>query len=267
MTQITVACIQMDISLCSKDENLHKAISMAEQAISKGAELLVLPELFSTGFCYDDMEASAETITGLTVSMLQDLSRKHDCVIVTSILEKELSPDRNASVGSYYNLGICIESGEIMGTYRKTHPFKREKQYFSSGDNISPCRLSKHDIIIGLEICYELRFPEVARKLSLSGSDILITVAQFPKPRYNVWRTLAMARAIENQIPHIACNRSGESGETAFFGGSMIVDASGQILQEAGEGECILLHVIDTAETSKIREEITVFKDRREDIY
>ena len=267
MTQITVACIQMDVSLCSKDENLHKAVSMAEQAISKGAKLLVLPELFSTGFCYDDMEASAETITGLTVSVLQDLSRKHDCVIVTSILEKELSQDRGASAGRYYNLGIYIESGEITGTYRKTHPFKRERQYFSSGDNISPCRLRSHDLIIGLEICYELRFPEVARKLSLCGSDILITIAQFPKPRHHVWRTLAIARAIENQIPHIACNRTGESGETSFFGGSMVVDASGQTLQEAGEDECILLHVIDTAETSKIREEITVFKDRREDIY
>jgi predicted amidohydrolase len=260
MTQITVACIQMDVRLCHTGENLLKAVSMAEQAISEGARLIILPEVFSTGFCYERMEASAETITGQTVSTLLDLSLKHDCVIVTSIIEK-------GSAGRYHNLGLCIESGEITGKYRKTHPFKRERQYFSPGDEISPIRLRNHDLVIGLEICYELRFPEVARRLSLSGSDILITIAEFPNPRHNIWRTLAMARAIENQIPHIACNRTGESGETSFFGGSVIVSASGEILQEAGEEECILLQVIDTGETADVRDAITVFQDRREDLY
>jgi predicted amidohydrolase len=260
MTQITVACIQMDVRLCHTEENLLKAVSMAEQAISEGARLIILPEVFSTGFCYERMEASAQTITGQVVSTLLDFSLNHDCVIVTSIIEKGFT-------GRYHNLGLCIESGEITGTYRKTHPFKRERQYFSAGDEISPIRLRNHDLVIGLEICYELRFPEVARKLSLSGSDILITIAEFPNPRHNIWRTLALARAIENQIPHIACNRTGESGETSFFGGSVIVSASGEILQEAGEEECILLQVIDTGETAEVRDAITVFQDRREDIY
>jgi len=267
MTQITVACIQMDVRLCHTEENLLKAISMAEQAISEGARLIILPEVFSTGFCYEEMETSAQTITGQTVSTLLDLSRKHDCVIVTSIIEKEFPQNRKGFTGRYHNLGLCIESGEITGTYRKTHPFKRERQYFSAGDEISPIRLRNHDLVIGLEICYELRFPEVARRLSLSGSDILITIAEFPNPRHNIWRTLAVARAIENQIPHIACNRTGESGETSFFGGSVVVSASGEILQEAGEEECILLQVIDTGETAEVRDAITVFKDRRENIY
>lgn len=200
MTRITVACVQMDVSLCNKKENLEKALFMAEQAISKGAGLIVLPEVFSTGFCYDDIEVSAETITGPTVSKLLALSEEHDCVIVASIIEKQPHTSGNLSGERYYNLGLCIESGEIRGTYRKTHPFSRERQYFSAGDDISPIRLRNHDLVIGLEICYELRFPEVARRLCLSGSDILITVAQFPKPRHHIWRTLAIARSIENQI-------------------------------------------------------------------
>jgi predicted amidohydrolase len=267
MTQITVACVQMDVCLCHKEENLLKAVSMAERAISKGAQLIVLPEVFSTGFCYEGMEDSAETIKGPTVSKLLDFSLRHDCVIVTSIIEKESPQSKKGLTGRYYNLGLCIESGEIAGTYRKTHPFKKECQYFSAGEDISPIRLRNHDLLIGLEICYELRFPEVARKLSLSGSDILITVAEFPNPRHPVWRTLALARAMENQIPHIACNRTGESGESSFFGGSVIVSASGEIMQEAGVDECILMHVLDTEETAKTREAITVFLDRRQDIY
>lgn len=257
----------MDISLCHKNENLIKALQMAEQAVLDGAELVVLPEVFSTGFCYDNMEASAEAIAGPTVSSLLAFSGRHDCVIVTSIIERQLPGDGDLPGARYYNLGLCLESGEIRGTYRKTHPFSRERQYFSPGDSISPIRLRKRDLVIGLEICYELRFPEVARKLCLSGSDILITVAEFPNPRQHVWRTLALARSVENQIPHIACNRTGASGDTSFFGGSLIVDASGVIVQEAGEGECILLHDIDTAGTAKVRESITVFKDRRGDLY
>lgn len=267
MKQIRVACVQMDISLCHKGENLEKALQMAEQAVLQGAELVVLPEVFSTGFCYDSMEASAETITGPTVSALLAFSGKHDCVMVASVIEKMLPASGDMSEAEYYNLGICIESGEIRGTYRKTHPFNRERQYFSPGDSISPIRLRKRDLIIGLEICYELRFPEVSRKLCLAGSDILITVAEFPNPRQHVWRTLAMARSVENQVPHIACNRTGVSGDTSFFGGSLIVDASGAIMQEAGEEECVLVHDIDTAGTAKVRESITVFKDRREDLY
>jgi predicted amidohydrolase len=267
MTQIRVACIQMDVSLCHKGKNLEKALEMAEQAVQEGAELVVLPEVFSTGFCYDNMEASAEAVTGPTVSALLAFSSKHDCIVVASLIERGLCDDGNLSGTVYYNLGLCLESGEIRGTYRKTHPFSRERHYFSPGDSISPIRLRKRDLIIGLEICYELRFPEVARKLCLAGSDILITVAEFPDPRQHVWRTLSMARSMENQIPHIACNRTGVSGDTSFFGGSLIVDASGAIMREAGEEECILVHDIDTAWTVKVRESITVFKDRRGDLY
>ncbi|MCQ6962003.1 nitrilase-related carbon-nitrogen hydrolase [Methanolobus chelungpuianus] len=267
MTQIRVACIQMDVRLCHKGKNLEKALQMAEQAVLEGAELVVLPEVFSTGFCYGSMETSAETVTGPTISALLAFSGKHDCVMVTSIIERVLPASEDLRGTGYYNLGLCIESGEICGTYRKTHPFSRERQYFSPGDSISPIRLRKRDLIIGLEICYELRFPEVARRLCLAGSDILITVAEFPNPRQHVWRTLAVARSVENQIPHIACNRTGVSGDASFFGGSLIVDASGAITQEAGEEECVLVHDIDTAGTVKVRESITVFKDRREDLY
>lgn len=236
---------------------------MIRQSLSEGAEVIVLPEVFSTGFCYDRMSDSSERPDGPTFKLLSDITIESQCVIVSSIIEKDSSKEG----GRYFNLGFCMENGEITGTYRKTHPFNREKQYFTPGNLISPIRLQSKDLTIGLEICYELRFPEVARKLSLLGADILITVAEFPKPRREIWQTLVRARAIENQIPHIACNRTGSDPDSCFFGSSMIVDASGAVKKEAGEEESILIYDIDTAETSRVRESITVFKDRRTDLY
>ncbi|TGC09641.1 nitrilase-related carbon-nitrogen hydrolase [Methanolobus halotolerans] len=263
MTKVRIACIQTDICLCRKEKNIEKALSMIGRAVSEGAEIIVLPEVFSTGFCYEHMSDSSEARDGPTLELLSDLSRTNGCIIVSSVIESESSEEGT----KYFNLGFCIEAGVITGTYRKTHPFNKEKQYFTPGNVISPIKLQSKDITIGLQICYELRFPEVARKLSLMGADILVTIAEFPKPRRELWQTLVRARAIENQMPHVACNRTGSDPDTSFFGTSMIVDASGEIKVKAGEEESILIYDVDTAETSGVREVITVLKDRRADLY
>ncbi len=263
MTEVRIACIQTDICLCQKEKNIEKAISMIDNALSEGAEIIVLPEVFSTGFCYDDMPGSAEYEGGSTLRKLSELTRDKGCIIISSIIEK-ISSDKGEK---YFNLGFCIDNGVITGTYRKTHPFQKEKQYFSPGDSILPIKLQSKELTIGLQICYELRFPEVSRKLSLMGSDMLVTVAEFPKPRSDLWQTLVRARAIENQIPHIACNRTGSDPDKSFFGSSMIVDASGELVRKAGEEESILVYDIDTEKTSDVRKAITALDDRRPDLY
>ncbi|MBP1909254.1 nitrilase-related carbon-nitrogen hydrolase [Methanolobus bombayensis] len=260
---IKVACIQMGISDCDKKANITKALAMAKEALSRGAEILVFPEVFSTGFCYDNMELAGEDENGETVREMCDFSKEHKCVMIFSIIEKQVS-----STGpDYFNLGFCMENGSVEGIYRKTHPFKKEKQYFSAGDSLFPIVLEKRGITIGLQICYEIRFPEVSRKLALMGSDILVTIAEFPSPRGHIWRTLAIARAIENQIPHIACNRVGSSSDSSFFGGSLVVGPSGNVIEEAGDNESIIISTLDLGATGKIRNEIPVFEDRRTDLY
>ncbi len=113
---------------------------------------------------------------------------------------------------------------------------------------------------VGLQICYDLRFPEVARGLALQGADFLVTVAQFPTSRVAQWRALNLARAIENQIPHLACN-------WANGGGSLIINALGMVEAEAGAGETIIWGDIDLAERDNVRREIPCFADRRPEIY
>ena len=263
MNTVKAACIQMDILHCEKEVNISKALLMAREALAKGADILVFPEVFSTGFCYEDMRNSAEPENGETVRKMCDFSREHQCILIFSLIEKK---DIESGF-NYYNLGLCIEDGEIAGTYRKTHPFKREKQYFSSGAEIHPIRLLKREITVGLQICYEIRFPEVARKLVLEGSDILVTIAEFPSPRGHIWKSLAIARSIENQIPHIACNRVGDDPYSSFFGGSIIIDAQGEVKTEACAMESVILAQIEFENTRKIRATIPVLEDRRPDLY
>lgn len=278
-----VACVQMDVLHCRKQKNLEKALYMAHEAVRKGAELVVFPEVFSTGFCYDSFDHAAETLPSPVLENLACFSEANDCVILGSIIEKVVSegvsrsgkpPDSEnpAPLGSgnsmlYYNLGFCFESGTLAGTYRKTHPFKGESRYFSTGNSIEPIALKKKNLKIGFQICYELRFPEVARKLSLAGSDLLVTTAAFPNPRSEHWSILAKARAIENLIPHIACNRTGSAPDCTYFGNSMIIDAWGEVKANAGDRERVIVCDLDLSAKDEIRKFIPVFEDRRTELY
>jgi len=260
---IKIAAIQIDICHCNKHKNIEKALRFSEEAVSKGADIIILPEVFSTGFCYEDLEKASESSPYPTIEELAAFSKKNKCIMIGSIIEKHSSENRE----TYTNLGFCLEDGELVGTYTKTHPFGKEKRYFTSGDTIEPIHLKGRDLTIGLQICYEIRFPEIARKLCLSGADILITIAEFPNPREQQWRTLATARAIENQIFHIACNRSGSDPNSTFFGGTMIIDSLGNIMSGAKDEECVIIAEIDTSLMRKTRKSIPIFDDRRPELY
>lgn len=289
-----VACIQMDVLHCKKQENLERALCMALEAVEKGAELIVFPEVFTTGFCFEDFDHAAESLPSPVLENLACFSEANDCILLGSVIQKgsgkndaeKESTDKNSIIKKensfprkekkvpengdftlYYNFGFCFESGTLAGTYCKTHPFKKENKYFSKGNSIEPIALKKRNLKIGFEICYEIRFPEVARKLALAGSDILVTTAAFPNPRSEHWKILAKARAIENQIPHIACNRTGPAPDCSYFGHSMIIDAWGEVKADAGSKECIIVHDLDLSGKEEIRKSIPVFEDRRTELY
>lgn len=270
MTTIKVSCVQMNITQCSKEENIEKALLMTKDAIASGARIIVLPEVFSTGFCYKGLGSVAETSPSKrveeypTIERLLQFSIVHDCVLIGSVIEKRMEePD----LIRYHNLGFCIESGDLAGTYRKTHLYGLEKKHFSRGENIAPIRLERHGITVGLQICFDLRFPEISRKLALAGADILVTVGGFADPKAGQWKALAASRAIENQIPHIACNRVGTAPFASYFGNSMIINAWGNMKAEAEGNECIIIGEIDMDETKRIRGKVSLLDDRQLDLY
>jgi predicted amidohydrolase len=222
---------------------------MAGSALAKGAEILVFPELFLTGFCYEPALPSPSTVQDLSpyasLDIFQVLAEENDCLIIGSLRSGR------------QNLGFCLDQSGLQ-LRPKIHPFGGEKEHFDGGDQISP--LATRWGLVGLEICYDLRFPEVARSLALQGADFLVTVAQFPALRREQWRTLARARAIENQMPHLACN-------WASGGGSLIIDARGRVLAEAGFEEAVILADIDLADRDLFRREVSCFADRRPEVY
>jgi len=263
------ACIQMNISLCSKQENLERALSLAEEAVSKEAELLVYPEVFSTGFCYDRIGEVAETATGPTLEALCDFSKEHGCILAGSIIEqreKETIGEEKPSP-SQFNLGFCIESGKLVGMHRKTQLYGLEKEYFALGDRIHPIRVQKHGLSIGLMVCNELRYPEVARKLALEGADLLVSAAEIPDFYLYPWRIMSLSRAVENQLLHVACNRVGKDRYSKYPGSSFIADGWGRVLAEAGKEECVLIGEIDLEEAKEIRQTGSILEDRRPDLY
>lgn len=237
------ACLQLRVDLCQREDNAGRALALARSAIEKGAEILVFPELFLTGFCYNPSAQDSPPFHSL--DPLMALAKEQSCLIIGSI------------ISGRYNLGFSLD-GEEMHLRPKIHPFDLEKSHFEGGDFIAPI-ITKFGSI-GLEICYDLRFPEVARSLALQGADVLITVGEFPAARLAHWHALCIARAIENQIPHIACNWS-------QAGGSVIIDARGNVLAEAGQDEETIIGEIDLKQRDKFRQEVTCFADRRPEIY
>jgi predicted amidohydrolase len=237
------ACIQQQIESCKNDGNLARAVQMAGSALDEGAQILVYPELFLTGFCYGPILKEDQIFSEL--DPFRELVEAHKCLIIGSLRSGRK------------NLGFCLDLGGLE-LRPKIHPFGMEKLHFDGGDFISP--VATNFGRVGLQICYDLRFPEVARSLALQGADFLVTVAQFPSSRLAQWRALNLARAIENQIPHLACN-------WANAGGSLIINAQGLVEAEAGAGETIIWGDIDLAERDNVRREIPCFADRRPEIY
>jgi predicted amidohydrolase len=241
------ACLQLFVKPCQPDDNLSRALHLAGVALKQGAQILVFPELFITGFCYEPAPQSAaqDLPPYPRLDSLRAFAVEHNCLFIGSIRTRR------------ENLGFCLDRCGLE-LRPKIHSFGEERKHFDGGCFISPANTEWGRV--GLSICYDLRFPEVARSLALQGADLLATVAQFPAIRRDQWRTLCMARAIENQMPHLACN-------WAEGGGSLIIDSRGKVLAEAGAEETVIVADIDLSDRDRFRKEIPCFADRRPEIY
>jgi predicted amidohydrolase len=158
--------------------------------------------------------------------------------------------------------------GEPFAEYSKVHLFRLmdEQRYLAEGNSM--CRFELDDVPCGTLICYDIGFPEMARSLTLKGCKVLFVPAQWPRPRIDHWKKLLQARATENQMYVVACNRAGSEGDNEFPGHSMIIDPWGRTIDEMPEGnEGILFAEIDVDKVEELREAIPVFLDRRPLVY
>lgn len=257
---VTVALAQMDIQFGLPSANLARVRQVATTAVGQGATLLVLPELWATGYDLQHAHTLADLPGTGIFADLATLAREQQIAIAGSTLARRT--DRPTNTATVYSA-----DGHLLATYDKLHLFglMHEDNYLAAGT-----ALSVFDAPWGrsaLAICYDLRFPELFRTYALRGAQLIIIPAEWPLPRLEHWRTLLRARAIENQCFVIGVNRVGTDPQNTFAGHSLVVDPWGEILVEGGTEPELLYATLDLSLTETIRARIPVFADRRTDIY
>ncbi|KYD11723.1 carbon-nitrogen hydrolase family protein [Saccharococcus caldoxylosilyticus] len=252
---ISVAAIQMNCILGNKEENLSKSERLIEDAVKKGAKLIVLPELFNTGYRVEENDLDlAEQIPGETTSWLERICSENNVYIVGCILEKSITN------GVIYDTAIVVGPKGLIGSYRKIHLWDKENIRFAKGNEYPIFDLGFARL--GVQICYEIGFPEGARILSLKGADIVVYPSAFGKERLYVWDIATRSRALENGIYVIACNRTGkERGKTEFGGFSRIVDPKGKIIVEASSEDEVILAEVNLNDVKNQRREVPYLRD------
>lgn len=261
--QLRLALLQMHINAGNPEANFAKLAGMLEEAVSQTdkPDVIMFPEMWNTGYALTEIQSIADRNGERTKAFLSEFSKKHQVHIIGGSIA-ELKEDK--VLNTVY---VFDRDGNVAADYSKIHLFRlmEEEKYLAAGDKLG--KLEIEGAGAGMMICYDIRFPELARKLALEGAKLLFVPAEWPHPRLHHWRTLLTARAIENQMFVIACNRMGSSGDTHFFGHSLVLDPWGETIAEAGEEETILYADIDLALVDAVRSKIPVFEDRRPSIY
>jgi beta-ureidopropionase len=251
--------------------NLKRLAPLMDEAGRAGVQVLVLPELFSLPFVSGTPDPSyfdgAEPLNGPSGEFARHASERHAMVVVSSVFEK------SRLAGVYHNTAAVYDRGEPVGVYRKSHlPFSHafpEKFYFQPGSQ-PPLAVDTSAARIGVMICYERHYPELARSAALAGAQLLcIPVAASSPSMREVFNIELRAHAIANGIYVVAPNRIGREGEKDYFGGSVIYGPDGSELaraEDTGDDELITTD-IDLDEIARIRRDRPFLRDRRPELY
>ncbi|MGB8957323.1 MAG: carbon-nitrogen family hydrolase [Tumebacillaceae bacterium] len=256
-----LSLLQMDIAFGDPATNRARARKQIEQAAAAGTDLIILPEMWNTGYSLENIRDIADRDGQETIALMSELAQKHQ----VNIHAGSVADLRD---GEVYNTTYLFDrQGQVVGQYSKIHLFRLmdEEKYLQAGGDIGLFQLD--GVQLGTMICYDLRFPELTRTMSLGGAQVVFLPAEWPHPRLNHWRHLQIARAIENQMFFVSVNRVGKAGDTEFFGHSMVVDPWGEILFEADDQEGIHHVTIDLGVVPEIRQRIPIFEDRRPELY
>jgi predicted amidohydrolase len=264
MNRIAIAQIK---SSTNKHENLDKARDLIDKAKSKGAQLIAFPE-FLMAFSPAEqspvaLAARAESLDGLFVGTLKDAAKASRVAVLASIYEVCAVPDR------VYDTALWIDSsGNIAAVYRKMHlydafGFKESDKFHPGADIAAPVTCS--DARCGMMICYDLRFPEMARMLALDGAEILFAPSGWVQGNMKLdhWQTMIKARALENGCYIVAPDQTGN----IYIGHSLVVDPYGQIVTDMGDREGLEIIDLDLRMVGEAREKLPLLKNRRAEVY
>ncbi len=259
-----VAVAQISCLLGDPEANLLKVREFSRRAKEAGAELIVFPEMTDTGYSMPVIRVHANHWNSGFLPGLQETAREFSIAIVSGVSERDGS--------SIYNSQVLIDSrGDIAGKYRKTHlyavPPVEEQACFAPGDCFATFELG--GLHFGFSICYDLRFPEMYRKLATEQNvGAFLISSAWPFPRVEHFRTIAMARAIENQSYVVASNRVGKDDDLWFCGSSAIIDPRGVVIAGASADREELIYADMSEElVLSVRSRVESLAHRRQDLY
>jgi omega-amidase len=261
VAKLPITLAQIQIAAGDVRKNYATLERIAAEAAACKSRMIVLPELWSTGYVLDNAKEHASELNKGMFAQLSNLATQHKLCITGSILEK-----RGVEVAN--GMPFFAPNGRMMGIYRKIHLFRmmEEDKYLAAG--ASPLVLDLPWGVTGFAICYDLRFPELFRKYALEEKAKLVVIsAEWPAARIEHWRALMVARAIENQCFMVAVNAAGETAGTVYGGHSMIVDPWGKIIVEAGDDPQTLTVDIELDIVDEVRQKLPALDDVRFDVY
>jgi predicted amidohydrolase len=271
------ACVHLPVALVQLDAtddvaaNVARATALADEAAAGGARLVALPEYLQYRGSDDGFRASARPIPGPHTAPFAEVARRRGAwILVGSTAETSGDPVR-----PYNTSALIAPDGSLAATYRKIHlfdvdvdrgPTDTESARVTAGDRIVTTPVD--GIVLGLTICYDLRFPELYRSLALAGAQILAVPAAFAeRTGRDHWEVLLRARAIENGAFVLAPSQIGGPPGQPAFGRSMIVDPWGTVLAQAPDGVAIVRADLDLDRVGAVRRGIPVLANRRPEIY
>jgi len=255
---MNVAAVQLPAAN-APEENLDRAVERVRDAAERGADLVVLPEMWPVGyFAFDAYDGAAEPIPGPTTDRLAALADELSIHLHGGSLVERDGDD-------LYNTSVLFGSdGELLGRYRKIHLFEydsEEATRLTPGGEI--CAVETDLGTLGLTTCYDLRFPTLYRELVDASVEILLVTSAWPRERLDHWHLFTRTRAVENQSLLVAANLTGSIDGVNLGGESVVVDPWGVERANAGTDARTVLAEVDLAEVTETRESFPALADRR----
>ena len=242
-----IACIQMEVNDRSKEENLNHAEELIKRA--EGADLILLPEIWNIGyFSFDKYERESESLEGETAQRMSRMARSVEAWLLAG------SWVVKGPQGLYNTAFLFDREGGAVTTYRKIHLFgygSREQEFLKKGNEVVTVETELG--VLGLASCYDLRFPELFRKMMIRGVDIFLIVSGWPYPRLEHWMLFNRVRAVENLCFLASANCVGVNQGMRFCGHSAIVDPWGVVMAAGGDEETIVTADIDPEMIARVR--------------
>ena len=260
-----IAAVQMDIAWHDRQANHATARRFCEQAADAGAELVLLPELFATGFAMDPAR-TAEPEDGPTPTFLAETAARLGITLVGGYVRRATAAEGPTGKGytdKGWNTALTVgPDGRTLARYDKTHLIRLLGEDRAHLAGPEPVAFPVGDLQATCFVCYDLRFPELFR-LMADRCGLMMVMASWPDARQEHWDLLLRARAVENQCFVMGCNRVGQGGGLDFAGGSVIIDPVGGVLDSLQNEEGLVLAEIDPGQVRQVRTDLPFLADRR----